>query len=86
MSSLKRRTRVVNFRLSDVEYARLRASCEEHGANSISDFTRAAVYRLIDRDAAATHDPLAAAVGVLVAKVERLDREMKRLSRLLGSG
>ena len=37
------RTRLVNFRVSDDEYATLRTACTRHGARSISDFARLAV-------------------------------------------
>ncbi len=37
------RTRLVNFRVNDEEYAALLAACSEHGARSISDFARLAV-------------------------------------------
>ena len=37
------RTRLVNFRVSDEEYATLRTACTRHGARSISDFARLAV-------------------------------------------
>jgi hypothetical protein len=37
------RTRLVNFRVSDEEYATLRTACTRHGARSISDFARLAI-------------------------------------------
>jgi hypothetical protein len=37
------RTRLVNFRVSDEEYATLRTACTRHDARSISDFARLAV-------------------------------------------
>ena len=85
MSCLKRRSRVVNFRLSEGEYDKLRSFCENHGAHSISDVARSAVYRLIDSNGLTVADPLAAALGSLAGRVEHLDREVKRLLRLVGS-
>jgi hypothetical protein len=43
MSVLRPRTRLVNFRLSDDEFDRLRASCALHGSRSISEFARTSV-------------------------------------------
>lgn len=37
------RTRLVNFRVNEEEYAALLAACSEHRARSISDFARLAV-------------------------------------------
>ena len=85
MSTLQRRSRVVNFRLSQGEYEKLLSFCTANGAHSISDVARAAVYRLIDTDGALFADPLAAALGALSGKVEQMDRELKRLSRLVES-
>lgn len=47
MPVLKPRNRLVNFRLSEEEYERLKASCALHGARSLSDFARAAVLRAV---------------------------------------
>lgn len=47
MPVLKPRNRLVNFRLSEEEYERLKASCALHGARSLSDFARAAVLRVV---------------------------------------
>jgi hypothetical protein len=43
MSVLRPRNRLVNFRLSEDEFERLRESCERFGARSISDFARSSV-------------------------------------------
>lgn len=40
---LRPRNRLVNFRLSEEEFVRLKASCATHGARSISDFARSSV-------------------------------------------
>ena len=85
MSSLKRRSRVVNFRLSEGEYDKLRSFCENHDAHSISDVARSAVYRLIDSDGSMAAGPLAAVLGALSSKVEQLDRELKWLAQLVES-
>ena len=43
MSMLRPRNRLVNFRLSEEEFERLKTSCRSHGARSISDFARSSV-------------------------------------------
>src|SRR5262245_2566785 len=47
MSILKRRTKLVSFRLSDEEYKELQGACVAEGARSISDFARAALQRSV---------------------------------------
>ena len=50
MAILKRRDRLVVFRLSQDEYDGLRAACTEHGAASISAFARSEVMKSLNRD------------------------------------
>jgi hypothetical protein len=47
MPVFKPRNRLVNFRLSEEEFEKLRASCSLYGARSLSDFARAAVMRSV---------------------------------------
>lgn len=49
MSVLKPRSRLVNFRLSEEEYAAMNAACEKSGARSLSDFARGAVLHAIQQ-------------------------------------
>jgi len=55
MPVLKPRNRLVNFRLSEEEFERLKASCALYGARSLSDFARAAVLRSVAPGGAADH-------------------------------
>ena len=57
MSVLRPRNRLVNFRLSEDEFERLKASCALQGARSVSDFARSAV---LDRMETGTPTPHAA--------------------------
>ena len=50
MPILKRRDRIVVFRLSQDEYEGLKAACAERGAASISSFARAELLTSLDRD------------------------------------
>jgi hypothetical protein len=47
MAILKRRTKLVSFRLSDEEYERLQGACIAEGARSLSEFARAALQRTV---------------------------------------
>ena len=50
MPILKRRDRIVVFRLSQDEYEGLKAACAERGAASISSFARAELLTSLNRD------------------------------------
>jgi len=47
MAVLKRRTRLISFRVSDDEYQDLLAKTAAQGARSISDFSRAALFEAL---------------------------------------
>lgn len=49
MSVIRPRNRLVNFRLSEDEFDRLRSSCAQYGARSISDFARSSVLDRLER-------------------------------------
>jgi len=49
MSVLKRRSRIVSFRLLEDEYRALENRCVSEGIRSISDLARSAVCRMIQR-------------------------------------
>ena len=50
MTILKRRDRLVVFRLSQDEYDGLRAACAKQGAASISAFARSELMKSLERD------------------------------------
>ncbi|MBL8214994.1 MAG: hypothetical protein JNK87_30020 [Bryobacterales bacterium] len=83
MPVLKPRNRLVNFRLSEEEYERLKASCALHGARSLSDFARAAVLRAVVPGAIPA-DPIG---GLSDGRVNQMDRKIhdleNRVSQLL---
>jgi len=85
MSVLNPRRRLVNFRLSDVEFDRLKAACGEHGARSISDFARTSVLQSIDQpqDVAV---PQTARVTSLDQKVAELEIRLNQLLQLMSGG
>jgi len=74
---LKPRVRMVSFRLSEEEYDGLRNLCLSEGARSVSDLARLTVCRLLGV-------PNGSPVVTLEKHVQELDREVKRLTQLVG--
>jgi hypothetical protein len=73
--ALKRRRRVVTFRLSDEEYEALKLHCFEAEVRSISEFSRAAV---LDRLSL-----VSAPQGLLVGNLGLVTRELTGLDKAL---
>lgn len=84
MGVLKPRRKMVSLRLSEDEHDRLIELCTIKGAHSASDLARAAVCDfLLSQDDLAGHNGTAATD--LHQKVEKLEKEVRRLSRLVSS-
>jgi hypothetical protein len=93
MSVLKRRSRMISFRVSEDEYAGLKNLCVNEGARSVSDMARDAVHRLITNHSypnnqtwpnqARPNHQLETVVQVLQGRIEALDLEVKRLGKAL---
>jgi hypothetical protein len=93
MPVFKPRNRLVNFRLSEEEFEKLRASCSLYGARSLSDFARAAVMRSVGGGhinepadspnglASSTAAPMASKVNDLEFRVVELTRLVEALRR-----
>jgi hypothetical protein len=81
LSILKRRSRMISFRLSEDEYANLRSVCETAGARSVSDLARDAVHRLISKD---SEIPLEDVLRALEGRVNTLDLQVQRLTVAIG--
>ena len=79
MSVLKRRSRMVSFRLSEKEYEAMMVGCIKEGSRSLSDFARSAAYER----ATGGRDP---EIGVLKDRVEELDRRVRDLTMKLADG
>ena len=86
MNVLKRRNRMVNFRLSEDEYENLKNLCVTEGARSISDFARAAVCRSLTGHGTWGAAPLDERMRELGDKVEELDRAVRLIVELVGNG
>ena len=85
MAVLKRRNKMVNFRVSEDEYEYLKTLCASEGARSISDFARMAVCRSIASHASSLEEPLDRRVERLDAKVDELGRVVKELAQMVAA-
>lgn len=88
MPVFKPRNRLVNFRLSEDEFERLRASCALSGARSLSDFARDSVMRSVTAEAQARPQPPAAsapseAAPAIDRKVHELESRVTELMQLM---
>jgi hypothetical protein len=70
---LKRRDRIVVFRLSQDEYEGLKAACAERGAASISSFARAELLTSLDRDR----------LSGVSRQLTQLESSMQRITQIL---
>jgi len=83
MTVLKRRSRMISFRLSEEEYEGLKNVCVALGARSLSDIARDAVHRLLD-DGTAPKRNVETELQLLGEKMAALDQEVRRLAGLVG--
>jgi hypothetical protein len=76
------RTRLVNFRVNEEEYAAVLAACSQNGARSVSDFARLAVMRqaAVDEKQATSIQWRLSALG---HKMSELECRVLQLLRLL---
>ena len=81
MAVLRRRTRIVSFRISEEEYQDLVNLCAMRQARSLSDFARLATFSQFEpRTSAAKPENT---LREIYRKLGALDREVKRLAGLL---
>ena len=83
MAIMKRRNRMISFRLSEDEYTSLRSLCENEGARSVSDLARDAVHRLIVKD---TQPDVELTLREMQGRLDSLDLQVQRLSVAAGQG
>jgi hypothetical protein len=83
MRVLKRKSRMISFRVSEDEYAGLKSLCLNEGARSVSDMARDAVHRLVTKDTPSNNDQFETLVHLLKYRVEELNQEVKRLGLAL---
>lgn len=82
MAVFKRRTRTVNFRLSEEEFESLRKACLAEGARSMSDFARSVVCSSLGGHREAF--TLREGMRHIDTRLDMLQRELKELTELLG--
>ena len=80
------RTEVVHVRLSQQEHRKLMDFCAAQHARSVSDLMRFAVRSLMEAGADLPPGPLGQAIQTIDGRIEKLDREIKRLSGLVERG
>ena len=80
VSILKRRDRIVVFRLTQDEYKRLQKACSSTGAHSISDFTRR---ELLDKAAAAQPDGIEDRLSLFEKQLSDLQTTLRQMNSLL---
>ncbi len=83
MSVFTRRSRTVNFRLSDAEFERLKSKSVAEGARSLSDYARNTVLRALGGTGA---ESLSLRDGVrrIDFKLDRLQHDFGELLALIG--
>jgi hypothetical protein len=82
MSVLNPRNRLVNFRLSEDEFEKLKTACAQFGARSISDFARSSVLDRIVEGPSAPARPQER-IGALDNKVSQLEGQVSQLLHLI---
>ena len=83
MPVLKRRNRVVNFRLSESEYGKLKDFCVTQEARCISDVARSALLHFIEGGDHVQDIPPSRTIRKVTSRVKKLEGEVKRLARLV---
>ena len=77
------RTEVVHVRLSQQEHRQIKKFCDAQHARSISDVLRFAVRHLMEVNGGLPNGSIGQAIQTIDGKIEKLDREVKRLSELV---
>ncbi|MBM3797995.1 MAG: hypothetical protein FJW31_29035 [Acidobacteria bacterium] len=88
MSVINPRNRLVNFRLSEVEFDQLRVACQELGARSISEFARPSALEKMSQAKSAGGPGTEASptrVEMLDQKVAELETRVSQLLSLVAA-
>lgn len=81
MAILKRRDRIVVFRLTQDEYKRLQKACSTTGARNLSDFTRSQL--LEQATSKEKTDRIEGRLSVFEKRLSELQGAVRHLTRLL---
>jgi hypothetical protein len=76
---LKRRSRIVSFRLSDEEYDALKIISATRGARSVSEFTRSVACNMNEQE----HVTIEERLRILNDQMEVLDRMIQSLAEIM---
>jgi hypothetical protein len=83
MAVLRRRNKLVSFRLSEQEYEALQSVSASEGARSISDFARAALCEVLVANRAGAGNHQRPADNTVNITLERLATTMGELNRVI---
>ena len=86
MPRIFRRTRVISIRLSNEEYDQFQNLCIARGTDSISELARTALRLLASNEKNNGKAAIETRVEIMDTRMSELDREVARLSNLLGVG
>jgi hypothetical protein len=84
MPRLTRRNKVISIRLSDEEFDQLQNLCVTKGAESISELARNGMKLLLSQETQSGPAAVESRVNQMQDRVTTLDREVARLSNVLG--
>jgi len=84
MPRIFRRTRVISVRLSNQEYDQFQRLCVARGTDSISELARTALRLLANNETSNGEAAIESRVEIMNSRMSLLDREVARLSSLLG--
>jgi hypothetical protein len=84
MPRIIRRNRVISIRLSNEEYDEVHSLCAHRGTDSISELARTALKLLAMNEEKSGKVGIESHVETIHARISVLDREVARLSNLLG--
>ena len=79
----KKRSRIISFRLSPEEYESLKSHSESNGSRSISEFTRSVACKTASGGKTVDAEKLDKVIQHLNNAVDKLGRQVHRLSRIL---
>jgi hypothetical protein len=85
MAVRRRKTRMINWRLTEEEYEALRNLYRVHGSRSMSEFARSALQKAIGESARSVGSIVETRILDLDSKVTSLDHEVARLVQLVES-
>jgi len=84
MPRLTRRNKVISIRLSNEEFDQLQNLCVAKGGNSISELARNGMKLLLSQEVQSGPAAMESRVNYMQDRVSTLDREVARLSNVLG--